>query len=273
MATFAAVLIAGVALAFMSAPGSEVADGAEEEAVKETTTTSVFHEEEKELPQESEYVEEAPKDEKAPYEEEPKAEEEPEVDDTPPELVILYPEDGAHFTEKTLAFEGEVEPGAQVFAGDYQADVTDDGHWTIVLLLSDGGNLATITAVDEAGNESHAQVKVYLDSAHDEGKEEPKDYVLTANQKYGSCGEDVPYDVWYGTGEPGTTVTIGSEYGSGSTVIGEKGNWDLKVFFPEAPCNKQFAVVLETNDGHHKVYEFIRICEESGGDSTEKEPK
>jgi hypothetical protein len=271
IASFVAVLVAGAALAFMATPGTDADDVAKEEAIEETTTTSMFHEEEKELPAESEEDTAQPKGEE-PKDEEPKeeAKDEPAEHNTPPELVILYPEDGARFTEKHLAFEGEVEPGARVFAGDYEADVTEDGHWRIVLILSDGGNLATITAVDDTGNEAHAQVKVYLDF-DDEPKDEPKDYEFTANQKYGSCAEDVPYDVWFGTGEPGTTVWVGNDYGSASTVIGEKGGWDLKVFFPEAPCNTQIAVVLETDEGHRKVYEFIRFCDKDG--PADDEPK
>ncbi len=265
IATFVAVLIAGAAFAFMATPGDEVAEGAEETTIKETTT-SVVHEEEEKPPVVVDEKEES-KEEEEPNKEQEK--EEPEKDTTPPELVILYPEDGAHFTDTHLAFEGEVEPGSKVFAAGYEADVTDDGHWRIVLILSSGGNLATFTALDETGNEAQASVKVYLDKTEEAPKEEPndepKEYEFAAHQKYGSCNEDVPYDVWYGTGDPGTKIWIGSEYGSNSTVIGENGNWDLKVKFPEAPCNDAIKVVLETDDGHRKVYEFIRLCEKEGG--------
>lgn len=283
IATFVAVLIAGAAFAFMATPGDEVAEAAEESAIEETTTTSVLHEEEENPPAVVDEKEE-PKEEEEPNKDQEK--EEPEKDTTPPELVILYPEDGTHFTETHLAFEGEVEAGSKVFAAGYEADVTDDGHWRIVLILSPGGNLATFTAVDASGNEAQAQVKVYLDKTEETPKEEPKEetkeYEFTAHQKYGSCSEDVPYDVWYGTGDPGTKIWIGSEYGSNSTVIGEKGNWDLKVKFPEAPCNDEIKVVLETDDGHRKVYEFIRLCEsdspyggeEGGGEDHDgEEPK
>lgn len=255
----------------MATPGNEFADGAEHEVVKETTT-SVFLGEEPKPPVAHPEVIEEPKNEQPVLKDEPKEGKEVlEEDDTPPELVILYPENGARFAEKRLAFEGEVEPGARVFAGDYEADVTDSGHWRIILILSPGGNLASFTAIDSAGRESEAHVKVYLDTE----KDGPKDHEFTAYQKYGSCAEELPYDIWYGTGEPGTKVWIGSEYGSNSTVIGEQGNWDLKVKFPEAPCNDEIQVVLETDDGYRKVFEFIRICEEKpeGGGGHEEEPK
>ena len=186
--------------------------------------------------------------------------EEEEVDEDPPDLVILHPENEQHFETSKIAFEGKVERGSRVFAGDYEADVDDEGNWRIVLILNEGGNLATFHASDEAGNKSTAQVKVYYDVPKDE---EPADYEFTAHQKYGSCSEEVPYDKWYGTGTPGQQIWIGSDYGSGTTTVGENGKWDIKVEFPEAPCGDEFAVVLET-DGFRKVYEFIRYCEDGG---------
>lgn len=267
IATFVAVLIAGAAFAFMAAPDGDAAGSDKEQAVEEPTTTSLFHEEEKEPPAEPEKEPEDPQKEEPRYDgpgEEEK--DEPEEDTTPPELVILYPENGAHFTESHLAFEGEAEPGSEVYAGEYKADIDDSGHWRIVLILSPGGNLTTFRAYDDAGNVSEAQVKAYLDLEKEESKEEPRDHDFTAHQKYGSCGEDLPYDKWYGTGEPGTKIWIGSDYGSNSTVIGEDGSWFVKVLFPEAPCNSEFKVVLETDGGHRQVYEFIRWCEGDGGD-------
>ena len=167
-------------------------------------------------------------------------EEEETKDTDPPDLVILHPESGQHFETSKIAFEGKTEPGARVFAGDYEADVDDEGNWRIVLILNEGGNLARFTASDEAGNKSTAEVKAYYDAPKDE---KPVDYEFTAHQKYGSCSEEVPYDKWYGTGTPGQQIWIGSDYGSGTTTVGEDGNWDIKVEFPEAPCGDEIAVV------------------------------
>lgn len=261
--TLAAVLVAGVALAFVGSPEPETLAGGEERNVTTTTTdqrerdvvVDDFDEPESDETGDSADTEsdESKKDE---------SKDEPDEDTDPPDLVILYPEEGAHFTETHLAFEGIVEPGARVVAAGYEADVDDEGHWRIVLILAPGGNLAKFTAIDGAGNESTAQVKVYLDAGDDKETEEPKETEFVAKQKYGSCGEEAPYDIWYGSGTPGTEVWVASDFGSGHTVVGEHGEWELKVFFEEAPCNDEFAVVVETDSGYRKVFEFIRLCDE-----------
>ncbi|MDH3462376.1 MAG: hypothetical protein OEM32_01960 [Acidimicrobiia bacterium] len=258
-ATIGAILVGGVAIAFVSA------NGGDELSEKETTTTLVVeeerpdevtdHHEDGDLLPVGDWEEEEPT-------EAPKGKA-PEPDTNPPDLAILYPENNSHFTETHLAFEGTVEPGSKVYAAGYEADVDEEGHWRIVLILSPGGNLATFTAVDAAGNESQAQVKVFLDEAEPDKDEEPKESEFVAYQKYGSCGEEVPYDIWYGSGTPGTGVWVASDFGSGHTEVDENGKWELKVYFETAPCNDEFAVVVETDDGYRKVFEFIRICEES----------
>ena len=271
VAAFALVLVAGAAVAFMGTPENDAADETPQALEKPTTTSSTFHEKEeppaKEEPKEEEHKEEPPKEE-PPKEEEKKEEVKDEEDTSPPDLVILHPENGQHFEEKEVAFEGKTEPGARVFAGKYEADVDDEGNWRIVLILThEGANNATFTAHDEAGNESTASVKAYYDAPEKEEKpkEEPKEHDFSAHQKYGSCGENPPYDKWYGTGTPGTEIWIGNDWGSATTTIPESGEWYLKVTFPEMPCGTH-AVVLETNDGDRKVYEFTRVCEEGGGE-------
>ena len=272
ISAFALVLVAGVAVAFMTTPGNDAAADKPEAIEEPTDTSTTFHE--KEEPQQEEPIEE-PKDEENHEEEPPKTEEpkeeehdeEPpkeEEDTDPPDLIITFPENGQHFEESRIAFEGKTEPGARVFAGEYEADVNDDGQWRIILILSPGGNLATFKAIDEAGNKSTASVKAYYDAPEEE-KDPPKDFEFWAEQKYGSCGESPAYDKWYGMGEPGTKIEISSDYGSGQTTIGESGEWYLKVIFYEAPCNEAFVVTLTTDGGHEKHYEFIRLCEEDGG--------
>ena len=65
---------------------------------------------------------------------------------------------------------------------------------------------------------------------------------FTATQAYGSCGEDVPYDIFSGRATPGTTVSIRSPYGSGSTTVGANGHWERRVEFPSAPRGETFTV-------------------------------
>ncbi len=74
--------------------------------------------------------------------------------------------------------------------------------------------------------------------------EEPAPIAKTANSTYGSCSEDPPYDVYYGTAPAGTNVDIASAYGSGATTADGSGNWSKQVFFAGAPLNEVFTVTV-----------------------------
>ncbi|MCP3974994.1 MAG: hypothetical protein GY720_10935 [bacterium] len=181
-------------------------------------------------------------------------------DTTPPRIEILHPEDGQVFHEKTITFEGKTEPGAKVTAGRYEADVNDDGVWRIKLVLSEGRNLARFTATDAAGNSAEATVTV----VYEPKKEEPPRVEFSAHQKYGSSSANPPYDVFYGTATPGAKIWVGSEYGDASTTANSHGNWEVKVKFPEAPVKKAIRVVVESNDGGRKVFEFVNKGNDEG---------
>ena len=174
----------------------------------------------------------------------------------PPPIVITSPKDGDRFDTTTIWFEGTTEPGATVAAGRWEADVDAEGNWAIKLILSDGANRATFTATDAAGNQATASVVVYYDPPPPP-KEEPKDWEFTAHQVYGSCAEKPPYDVFWGTAKPGTVVTITSEYGSGTAAVNGEGEWEVKVYFEEAPLGKVFAVKVKDAFGAKKVFEFV----------------
>ncbi len=73
---------------------------------------------------------------------------------------------------------------------------------------------------------------------------------------YGSCGEDIPYDVFYGSAEPGAKITAGSEYGGNSTKANENGEWEMKVKFPDAPAGKTFNVKIKASTGQSKTFTF-----------------
>ncbi|HKX76149.1 MAG TPA: hypothetical protein VJR05_12265 [Acidimicrobiia bacterium] len=209
-------------------------------------------------------------------EEAPKAESTP-VDTTPPGLVILHPVEGQVFEKKEVVFEGTTETGAKVFAGNYEADVKDDGSWRIVLILSPGGNHATLRAEDQAGNVSKASVTVYLEppakddqseqpkeetdeakEKEDQGESEEAEWHFEAHQVFGECSETPPYDIFYGHGLPGGTIFVVSEYGSGTTLVNDQGEWEIKVFFEGAPVGKGFAVKVKDEFGNHQVFEFTR---------------
>ncbi len=181
-------------------------------------------------------------------------------DDVPPALTITYPENGAEVNEESLRFEGTTEPGAVVAAGPYAAKVSDDGRWSIVLLLNPGGNLASFTSTDAAGNVTEASVSVTY-SAPAPPKEEPPEVAFTAHNKWGSCSESPPYDEYYGTGKPGTRVNIVSAYGSGSTTVAGSGEWYVKAFFAEAPPGKTFEVKAKDEFGNKVYFEFTSLVE------------
>ena len=162
-----------------------------------------------------------------------------------------------------IRFEGTTEPGATVAAGRYIADVDGAGNWSIVLVLSPGANGAGFTATDPAGNASSARITVYFDPPpppeDDGGDKEPKPpkVEFTAHAEYGSCELSPPYDVYWGTASPGSKLSIISEYGSGTVRANEKGDWEIKVFFPEAPKGKVFVVKAKDELGHKKTFEFV----------------
>ena len=74
--------------------------------------------------------------------------------------------------------------------------------------------------------------------------EEPEPVAKTANSTYGSCSEDPPYDIYYGTAPEGTSVSISSPYGSGETTANGSGEWSKKVFFAGAPIDEPFTVTV-----------------------------
>lgn len=194
-------------------------------------------------------------------------------DVTPPHLEIEHPIDGSVFTESALRFSGTTEPGATVMAGRYEADVADDGRWSIVLFLAEGPNRATITATDAAGNVAEASVVVtYRPPVDEPPAEPPKDepppkddpppeeeaYDFTAHQVFGSCSESPPYDEFYGTAAPGTRIVVWGGNGEGAVIADQAGNWALRVVFPEAPYGETIVVTVKnTETGQTKQFEFV----------------
>ena len=179
------------------------------------------------------------------------------VDTIPPRLAIGYPASDAVFDEKRIRFSGTTEPGAAVTVGKYTAKVDDAGNWSIVLTLFEGGNRAVFRATDAAGNEQTARITVYYEEPPPVTEPSPPDVVFTAFSTYGSCSEDPPYGVYYGTAKAGSKVQISSAYGSGNTFANDDGHWEVKVFFPEAPSEKVFLVTVSDQFDHSKKFEFV----------------
>lgn len=169
------------------------------------------------------------------------------TDTTPPKLTITSPINGAHFSEKKLAYTGMTEPGARVFAGEWEADVFDNGEWHIVLVLSAGKNITTFTAKDQAGNRTKATVTAYLDVT------DPTDQTFSAHQKYGTNSE--PWEKFSGTAAPGTKIQLISKYGNARMVTDGR-EWFLKLHFDGLTTATSVPIVLETSTGKRMEFTF-----------------
>jgi hypothetical protein len=78
-----------------------------------------------------------------------------------------------------------------------------------------------------------------------------------ANATFGSCSEEPPFDIYYGVGEPGSMISVQSEFGSGTTTVNGEGHWEIQVFFPEAPPDEGFLVKVIDEFGRKETFEFV----------------
>lgn len=68
---------------------------------------------------------------------------------------------------------------------------------------------------------------------------------LQASQSYGTCAENPPYDIFYGSTKPGGKVVIESDYSTRVEVHADgNGHWEVQVFFPTAPVDVPFTVYV-----------------------------
>ena len=199
-----------------------------------------------------------------------------------PSLQVFSHQSGARVSEEQVQFRGIATAGSVVIADATVAEIGPYGHWAVTLSLEPGANLKTFTVTDAAGVTSRESMLVHyapmpaaltLASAstasagtaahtstgtdeaktaraaqHDkklgskDGAAAHEQAAFSAHQKYGSCGEDPPYDVFSGTAAAGAAITISSLYGSASTVADEHGSWWVTVYFPAAPEGQTFEV-------------------------------
>ena len=295
VAAFVIVLIGGAAMAGIGiqrdagvASGSTYDKEEPEAAVNEdkpnptSTTTTVAKEEPKEEHHSEEAKDEAPeKDDVEETREEEAREEEARDEEAKdgaeeshdPAFTITRPADGSHVKSKVAAFGGTYDDGTTVHRGKYVA-YQHEGEWGMELVLSPGLNRVAFKGITSAGEYVVATVNVYYDAPeNDVAKEEPKEeshdkkeetkdesehenVAFKAHQKYGSCGEEVPYDVFYGSAKPGTKISAISEYGSNSTTANDNGRWEMKVTFPEAPSGTTFNVKIKASTGESKNFTF-----------------
>jgi hypothetical protein len=151
-----------------------------------------------------------------------------------------------------IKVKGVISTRATVTVNGRKATVNEDLSWYVYIGLEPGWNRIVAKAVNDFG-EAKDVVEIFRVT------KETVDF--TANQVYGSCGEEVPYDVFHGTATPGTVIHVLSEYGSGDTVADGSGHWEIKVYFPEAPFNKEFQVKVKASTGEYKYFGFVRTGE------------
>jgi hypothetical protein len=153
---------------------------------------------------------------------------------------------------------GTGRPGAEVHVGSEYGrgatKVNDAGVWELRVAFEAPCNQSFRVAA-ESGD---ARVGFEMERVCRVGHE------FTAHQKYGSCGEPIPFDVFYGTGTPGARVVVESPYGSGRVTIDERGKWEVRVEFPDAPIGDEFRVVVESSDGGRAVFGFVATGGEHG---------
>jgi hypothetical protein len=276
VAAFVIVLIGGAAMAGIGiqrdagvASGSTYEKEEPEAAVNEdkpkptSTTTTAAKEEPKEEKHSEEAKEEAPEKDEAEEAKDEVEETETEAKEShDPAFTITQPADGSHVKTKVVAFGGTYDDGTTVHRGKYTAS-QHEGEWKMELVLSPGKNRVAFKGINGAGEYVVESVTVHYDAPateKEDEKEEEKPHdekvAFVAHQKYGSCGEEVPYDVFYGSAKPGAKITASSEYGSNSTTANDDGQWEMKVTFPDAPSGKTFTVKIKASTGEYKKFSF-----------------
>ena len=168
-------------------------------------------------------------------------------------IEVLAPTNGQVFERKEVVFEGKAEPGAKVYAGEYQADINDDGVWRIVLFLAPGEQTVSFKAIDAAGNRATDTVTVSLKTA----EEKPKSFEFTVHQKYVESNQ--AFEKFYGTGTPGMGVVARSEFGVADARVGDHGEWWLPVEFSGLTETKTFPITISTTEGFSGTYWFTYV--------------
>ncbi|USK33342.1 S8 family serine peptidase [Bacillus sp. F19] len=85
------------------------------------------------------------------------------LDQAKPELTITKPADGFKTDQQTVTIEGKATDLhlSEVTINGQKANVTEDGSYSLDVLLNNGENKFTVAAKDRAGNETNKEVTVY----------------------------------------------------------------------------------------------------------------
>ena len=160
------------------------------------------------------------------------------VDWSAPRIRIASPSDGFLTNRSLVAVSGYMEPGARVLLDGNEVRTERDTFGGTVV-LAEGENLVTATALDRAGNSNESSVRVRLDTGP------PALEVLWPPEGHRT---NVPMVAVNGTMEPGASVTI-----NGRLVVfaGEFGTFSTAVALPR----ETNLIVVDAADpaGNHNV--------------------
>lgn len=73
---------------------------------------------------------------------------------TPPELIILAPQDNIEITETSVVLEGKTDPGVEITINNAPIDVSDQGEFRTNVDLTLGVNTLTIVATKKFGQQT-----------------------------------------------------------------------------------------------------------------------
>lgn len=85
-------------------------------------------------------------------------------DDSPPEITVENPADSATFfgiTQQMIQIQGNLDKAGQVYINDRFTNVNQDNAFSQSFRLNSGENIITIKAIDQAGNQSQKEIKVF----------------------------------------------------------------------------------------------------------------
>lgn len=82
---------------------------------------------------------------------------------------------------------------------------------------------------------------------------------FTMVQKWRTSSATPPFEELSGTADPGTTITVTSAYGSGTTTVDPTGRWAIRVAFPTAPVGTAFTGRVRTATQGTKSFTFTRL--------------
>lgn len=149
-------------------------------------------------------------------------------DDKPPYLVVSDPKDNAVVADSMVKFNGETEPSAKLTIDGKEAEVAENGSFSVDVELKPGTNNITLISSDRAGNESKLIRKVIFRAAGSSAiefdpaliEESPgifivKDRALTLN----------------GTSDPENEITVDAADGaySASSYADADGNFTFNI--------------------------------------------